>query len=250
MRDHPIVSCAVLSVVPCVITMRTYHQLHSGTCWYVANTGVVSLYHVLLLAVCRQQLSSCTHSAVGYICGDDFLGPCHMYMSNITGYALAHELGHHLGLHHAGLDGSNTGNVSSTDPNQYGGDRTDVMGKGALQFDWTPNVPTSIGFAGSTPMSFNARHREMLGVLPSSHVVDVSLLGVPCRQQITLLALHVDPDTTPGTQVVRFARSFARGGGMYYASFRKAVEYDAGLEHYLYDNKVHVHYAQSHTVSH
>jgi hypothetical protein len=154
----------------------------------------------------RQQLNSCLFAAAAYICGDDTQGPCHLYSRYNNGYAITHELGHNLGLGHAAIDpGNNGGNPANSDETY--GDFSDVMGTGGKNFAQT----------------FNAPHREILGLLPTSHILDLTIGNGVCSRQVTLLALHLDPAADSGTQVVRFARSKDRGGGTYSVSLRAAV---------------------------
>eukprot|EP00035_Acanthoeca_spectabilis_P006962 m.130963 g.130963 ORF g.130963 m.130963 type:complete len:837 (+) comp13736_c0_seq4:348-2858(+) len=174
-----------------------------------------------------EQVQSCQFAAAAYICGDDSEGPCHLYSRTNSGYAISHEIGHNLGLGHAAADVGNNGGVPGSSAETYG-DYTDVMGTG-----WH-------GFA----QSFNSGHREILGLLSDSHTLDLTIGNgvMPCATRTTLLSLHVDPSTESGTQVVRFPRSAARGGGTYFISYRAALWYDAGLEGSASDYKVHVHY--------
>ena len=155
------------------------------------------------------EYNACTFGAAAYVCGDDSKGPCQAYLRGPWGYALAHELGHNLGLYHASGDHDNDGRQLSTE--EYA-DPSDVMGQGFFPFANT----------------FNAPHLLQLGLLPADRVTAL----VPadgCTRTVTLTPLSVDPAASSGVHTVAIPRAASIGGGTYYVAFRLRTGFDAGM---------------------
>ncbi len=127
---------------------------------------------------------------------------------------IAHELGHNVGLMHARTDSDNDG-VSDC---EYC-DTSDVMGFGTNYW-----------------RTFNAPHKELMGWLTGSRLIDGSVGGT---FQISALEM-TDP---PYPQVVKVV---SPSGEPYWVSFRAAIGYDAELaNNTAYLDKSQVHRADS-----
>ena len=125
---------------------------------------------------------------------------------------IAHELGHNLGLFHARTDSDNDG-VSDC---EYC-DTSDIM-----------------GFATGFWRTFNAPHKELMGWLTGSRLIDGSVGGT---FQISALEM-IDP---PYPQVVKV---IAPSGEPYWVSYRAAIGYDAELDTFYLD-KSQIHRADN-----
>ena len=125
---------------------------------------------------------------------------------------IAHELGHNVGLFHARTDSDNDG-VSDC---EYC-DTSDIM-----------------GFATGFWRTFNAPHKELMGWLTGSRLIDGSVGGT---FQISALEM-IDP---PYPQVVKV---IAPSGEPYWLSYRAAIGYDAELDTFYLD-KSQIHRADN-----
>lgn len=139
---------------------------------------------------------------------------------------LAHELGHNLGLWHAGTDDGDDGGEDTS----YG-DKSCFMGSDRA---WR---------------SLNAPHRRELGWLQESTIQELprtctGATGVAGSGGTTFMLSSISLlDTalaTAETKAVRFSRS-AYGGGEYMLSLRSAVGYDATMPA-AFNNLLSVHY--------
>ena len=124
----------------------------------------------------------------------------------------AHELGHNVGMAHAGTDPENDGIVNA----EYG-DSSDPMG---LSRAWHV---------------FNAPHVDQLGWFASypGTIATVSSSGV-----YDLRPMSVHPLSAGGLRALRIAKPDT--GGFYYLSFRQSSGYDQGLAG-AYTQGVNVH---------
>jgi hypothetical protein len=121
---------------------------------------------------------------------------------------IAHELGHNLGMWHAGLDANNDGQV---DPGEEYGDGSDVMGAGHCSSDiestFHPNAP----------------HKDLLGwfdAFPGS-VLDVP--AAPGPFVYTLSAEEFSPAGETEPEALRLDRSL-------YLSTRQHAGFDANMD--------------------
>jgi hypothetical protein len=111
--------------------------------------------------------------------------------------AMAHELGHNLGLHHARTDLNNDGYYDC----EYC-DTSDVM-----------------GYATNFWRAFNAPHKDWMGWLPPSRIVNTSASGT-----FIISALEMTNPSYP--QVIKVIPA---SGLPYWLSYRAAIGYDASL---------------------
>lgn len=112
----------------------------------------------------------------------------------------AHELGHNLGLQHAGADYDNDGTVDD----EYG-DNSDIMGR-----------------IGQGLRQLNAPHKAQLGWLPAEKIA--SPTGPTTVQ---LAPLELAPGDTPDPQALKIFQ--ADSNTAYYVSYRRPLGFDANL---------------------
>ena len=92
--------------------------------------------------------------------GQGYIGIRGVWLKTDAPGALAHELGHNLGLFHANLWVPSTDNVLGDGSNQEYGDLFDTM-----------------GFSAGGEHSFNAGNRERIGWLPESRTIEITTSG-------------------------------------------------------------------------
>jgi hypothetical protein len=147
-------------------------------------------------------------------CGDSCQAWVRAYSYLPCGYpdAIAHELGHKVGLHHA---------------------RTDANNDGVYDCEYC-DMSDTMGYATGYWRTFNAPHKDWMGWLPAARIVDGSAGGT-----FTISALEM---TNPAyAQVIKVIPA---SGSPYWLSYRAAIGYDANLPaSYGYFNKLQVHRA-------
>lgn len=116
----------------------------------------------------------------------------------------AHELGHSLGMGHAG-----------TLTDEYA-DTSDVM-----------------GYGGWGLRQVNAPHKEHMGWVPPEQIVPVTQSGL-----YEIAPLELDPSTTIAPQTLKIAKPDT--GGYYYLSYRQPIGFDANLA-FTYLRRLTVH---------
>jgi hypothetical protein len=168
------------------------------------------------------EISGCSWSGLAHVgCTASF---CRSWLRTTPAMGgtvtLAHELGHNLGLWHAGTDVGDDGGEDTS----YG-DKSCFMGS---DYAWR---------------SLNAPHRRDLGWLQESAIQELPRVCTGGTGTTVLLSSLSLPDTALATdeiKVVRFTRS-AYGGGEYILSLRTAVGYDATMPP-SFLNQLSVHY--------
>ncbi|PWU22154.1 MAG: hypothetical protein C5B50_00075, partial [Verrucomicrobia bacterium] len=128
----------------------------------------------------------------------------------------AHELGHNLGMNHATADTEHDGDNDQQPDCEYC-DKSDPMGY------------VNVGLR-----QVNAAHKEEMGWLPSSKVINVTGAGT-----YTLASLETSPASTASPQVLKIPTGV---GDYYYISYRQTAGYDANLSS-EYANRVNIHRA-------
>jgi hypothetical protein len=145
--------------------------------------------------------ANCSYSGLGSIGGgwSYILGFCQ------HGDAIAHELGHNLGIHHL-----------STPTNEYG-DMSDIMGYGGVGL-----------------RHLNAPHKMEMGWLPASRVLAIDAPGF-YKATVSIL------ETTDGSSVQAIEVPDSSGTTRYYFEHRQPVGIDASGLLSQYWNKTLVH---------
>jgi hypothetical protein len=142
---------------------------------------------------------------------------CKSWIRSSNGPVLAHELGHNLGLQHAGLDANNDGSKDGGLSGEYG-DHSGIMGNSAL---WR---------------GVNAPHRLQLGWLAPTNVLT---LAAATSRTVTINTLFGTPGS--GYSAVKIPRPT---GGNYWVSFRGSQGYDRTMST-SFVSKVQVKYELS-----
>ncbi len=130
-------------------------------------------------------------------------------------FVFAHELGHNLGMNHAGNDPENDGVI-----NDAYGDYSCLMG------------------IAYQDVFLNAPHTEQLGFLTQANGNIVELTPSTAVQSITLRPLDANPATVAGPRIVKLRK--ADTDEYYYLSFRDNTGYDANLNS-IYHQGVSIH---------
>src|ERR1041384_3451001 len=118
----------------------------------------------------------------------------------------AHELGHNLGMKHAGLFGDWERTL------EYG-DCSDVMGTAGCSDVDTVEMGYYVRL-----MHVNGPHKVQMGWIPESRVVEVTSPG---EYQLSLLEAPV-----PTAQILKIAKPGTDSGEAYYLSFRTNYGFD------------------------
>jgi len=125
---------------------------------------------------------------------------CNAWVNHPSLYVTAHELGHNLGMHHAGTDPENDGVTNSV----YG-DSSDIMGSGST--------------------GFNAPHDDNIGWAKIFRQKTVTVTG---SGEYTLAPMSANPATTLYPQILKIPKK-GETGVYYYVSFRQSVGFDTGI---------------------
>ena len=134
--------------------------------------------------------------------------------------ALAHELGHNVGWHHAATDPNNNGfNQSESGDVEYG-DQSDTMGYCCVE------------------KKFNAVHMDQIGWYDDQPTG--TMLTVAGSGNYTLVPLGTDPNSATGPQILKVSKPDT--GEVYYLSYRQKVGLDTNIST-TYTTGVNIHHA-------
>ena len=155
-------------------------------------------------------LKRCGWEGIGNLaCGDH----CRAWIAGTGSGLYTHELGHNLGMHHAGVDFNNDTKAD----NNYG-DMSGVMGD------------------VSHLNLFNAPHHAQMGWFAAYPGTELDVTGKGSNSY-SIGALEMDPRTSfPGVQLLTHFRA---AGGDYYISFRQEIG-DYGVNK-IYADKLSIH---------
>lgn len=151
--------------------------------------------------------SDCTWLALGVLGSYGSTGTLRSWSTRIDASALAHELGHNVGWHHAATDTNNNGYDAAESTDVEYGDTSDTMGYCC------------------TEKKFNAVHMDQIGwydTQPAGTMLTVASAG-----DYTLVPLGSDPATTPGTQILKVSKPDT--GEVYYLSYRQRIGLDVNV---------------------
>lgn len=137
-----------------------------------------------------------------------------------NGPIFGHELGHNLGMHHAGIDSDNDGEKDAGITGEYG-DHSGIMSNSGIH------------------RGVNAPHRIGLGWLDESHVLKVA---DSCRSKQTVKLMPLQ--STPASGKYSVIRIVRNSGGYYYVSHRNDQGYDEEMST-NFVNRVSIHYEPS-----
>ncbi len=164
--------------------------------------------------------SDCGWLAMGVVGGYGSTGTLRSWSTVIDASALAHELGHNVGWHHAATDTNNNGfNLSEGTDIEYG-DQSDTMGYCC------------------TEKKFNAVHMDQIGWYDSQPIG--TMLTVASAGSYTLVPLGSDPTATPGTQILKVSKPDTNE--VYYLSYRQRIGRDANVPT-SYTGGLNIHHA-------
>jgi hypothetical protein len=164
------------------------------------------------------EIQGCAWGGIAYVgCTDTH---CKSWIRNKNGPVLAHEIGHNLGLNHAGYDSDNDGVKNPGLTGEYG-DSSGVMGNSGV---WR---------------GVNAPHRLALGWVAASDVFEAAT-SCTSKATVNLTALYAQAGIAQHA-MIKIPR---RAGGFYFVSFRNDAGYDSTLAT-KWINKVSIHYELS-----
>lgn len=165
--------------------------------------------------------SDCTWLAVGVIGNYGSTGTVRAWSTVIDSNALAHELGHNVGWHHAATDPNNNGYSASDSADLEYGDTSGTMGYCC------------------TEKKFNAVHMDQIGWydnLPLGTMITATSGG-----NFTLAPLGSDPDLAIDAQIIKLDKPDSNES--YYLSYRQPTGLDANLSS-AYTTGLSIHHAQ------
>jgi hypothetical protein len=164
--------------------------------------------------------SDCNWLAQGVLGSYGSTGTLRSWSTLIDASAIAHEVGHNAGWHHAATDTNNNGaNFSESTDVEYG-DTSDTMGYCC------------------TEKKFNAVHMDQIGWYDNQPAG--TMLTVGSSGTYTLAPLGSDPVTTPGTQILKVSKPDT--GEVYYLSYRQRIGRDANVPT-AYIGGLNIHHA-------
>jgi hypothetical protein len=164
--------------------------------------------------------SDCSWLALGVLGSYGSTGTLRSWSTIIDASAVAHELGHNVGWHHAATDTNNNGYNASEGTDVEYGDTSDTMGYCC------------------TEKKFNAVHMDQIGWYDSQPVG--TMLTVAAAGSYTLVPLGSDPATTPGTQILKVSKPDTNE--VYYLSYRQRIGRDANVPT-SYTGGLNIHHA-------
>lgn len=203
------------SVSPCAYATWVNAAMTQAT-----GMGVnLALYQHVIVMVPTSVQSSCGFAGIAPLnCGSS----CWMISADCSYPDIViHELGHNLGLNHAGTDFNDDGEVGSTATDEYG--------------DWS----CPMGISGVGYRRFNAPHQRQMGWMPDDREQSVTTSGT-----YTIASSDIDPLTaspTPPTQTQVLTIPINGSSQSYYLSFRRS---DSGYSQELqsaYSGRTNIH---------
>jgi hypothetical protein len=151
--------------------------------------------------------AGCNWLALGVVGNYGSTGTLRSWSSIIDASAIAHEVGHNVGWHHAATDTNNNGyNASESTDVEYG----DTSG--------------TMGYC-CTEKKFNAVHMDQIGWYDNTPAG--TMLTVGGAGNYTLVPLGSDPVTNPGPQILKVNKPDT--GEVYYLSYRQKVGGDINI---------------------
>ncbi len=164
--------------------------------------------------------SDCGWLALGVLGSYGSTGTLRSWSTIIDASAVAHELGHNVGWHHAATDTNNNGYNASEGTDVEYGDTSDTMGYCC------------------TEKKFNAVHMDQIGWYDSQPVG--TMLTVASAGSYTLVPLGSDPVAAPGTQILKVSKPDTNE--VYYLSYRQRIGRDANVPT-SYTGGLNIHHA-------
>lgn len=164
--------------------------------------------------------SDCTWLALGVLGSYGSTGTLRSWSTRIDASAIAHEVGHNGGWHHAATDTNNNGYNSSESSDVEYGDTSDTMGYCC------------------TEKKFNAVHMDQIGWYDSQPAGTVLTVG--SGDTHTLVPLGSDPAATPGAQILKVSKPDT--GEVYYLSYRQRIGRDVNVPT-SYTGGLNIHHA-------
>ncbi len=164
--------------------------------------------------------SDCGWLALGVLGSYGSTGTLRSWSTIIDASAVAHELGHNVGWHHAATDTNNNGYNASEGTDIEYGDTSDTMGYCC------------------TEKKFNAVHMDQIGWYDSQPVG--TMLTVASAGSYTLVPLGSDPVAAPGTQILKVSKPDTNE--VYYLSYRQRIGRDANVPT-SYTGGLNIHHA-------
>ena len=163
--------------------------------------------------------SGCNWLALGVVGGYGSTGTLRSWSRILDASALAHEVGHNVGWHHAATDTNNNGyNASESTDVEYG----DTSG--------------TMGYC-CTEKKFNAVHMDQIGWYDNQPAG--TMLTVAGGDNYTLVPLGTDPNSATGPQILKVSKPDT--GEVYYLSYRQKIGGDINLST-AYTNGLNIHH--------
>ena len=185
------------------------------------NAGVdVTQYQHRIYILPGGSVSDCNWLALGVVGSYGSNSTLRSWSTVIDSSALAHELGHNKGWHHAATDGNNNGFILAESTDDEYGDQSGTMGYCC------------------TEKKFNAVHMDQIGWYDSQPAG--TMLAVAGSGNYTLVPLGSDPLATPGHQILKVSKPDT--GEVYYLSYRQPI----GLDNFIsasYTTGLNIHHA-------